>query len=67
MKILITGANGFVGSHLCEKLLKDGHDVFALVRSPEKFTVIKEDRLTVIKGDLNQDSLSWIDLLPDDL
>ena len=67
MKILITGANGFVGSHLCEKLLKDGDDVFALVRSPEKFTVIKEDRLSVIKGDLNQDSLSWIDLLPDDL
>lgn len=67
MKILITGANGFVGTHLCEKLLKDGHDVFALVRSPNKFIVMPQDRLTVIKGDLDQDSLLWVDLLPIDL
>ena len=67
MKILITGANGFVGSHLCDRLIKDGHDVFALVRTPKKFTVETHDRLTVIKGDLEQDSLSWIALLPTDL
>ncbi|MEA9357872.1 NAD(P)-dependent oxidoreductase [Bacteriovorax sp. PP10] len=67
MKILITGANGFVGSHLCEKLLKDGHDVFALVRSPHKFTVAENSRLTVIKGDLDQEILSWVESLPADL
>lgn len=27
MKILITGAAGFIGSHLCEKLLEDGNTV----------------------------------------
>jgi UDP-glucose 4-epimerase len=27
MKILITGAGGFIGSHLCDKLLGDGHEV----------------------------------------
>ncbi|HLC79193.1 MAG TPA: NAD-dependent epimerase/dehydratase family protein [archaeon] len=27
MKILITGACGFIGSNLCESLLKDGHEV----------------------------------------
>lgn len=67
MKILITGANGFVGSHLCEKLLKDGHEVFALVRSPDKFTVAENSRLIVIKGDLDQDTLSWVESLPADL
>lgn len=67
MKILITGANGFVGSHLCEKLISDGHEVFALVRSPHKFTVEKHERLTVIKGDLDRETLSWVDSLPSDL
>jgi UDP-glucose 4-epimerase len=30
MKVLITGGCGFVGSHLAERLLTDGHDVVAL-------------------------------------
>lgn len=31
MKILITGADGFIGSHLTEKLVRDGYDVRAFV------------------------------------
>lgn len=34
MRILVSGANGFVGGHLCQHLLTDGHDVVAAVRSP---------------------------------
>jgi len=30
MKVLVTGAAGFIGSHLCEKLAADGHEVIGL-------------------------------------
>lgn len=38
MKVLITGATGLVGTRLCERLLRDGHQVVALSRNSERAT-----------------------------
>lgn len=38
MKILVTGASGYVGSRLINRLLKDGHEVTAAFRQPDKAT-----------------------------
>ena len=36
MKIMITGGSGFVGSHLTDVLLKDGHNIIVLTRNNNK-------------------------------
>lgn len=41
MKILITGGLGFVGSHLSERLLLDGHKLILLTRSYSKKNNVK--------------------------
>lgn len=46
MKILITGAAGFIGFHICRKLLEQGHDVVGLDNLNNYYEVsLKEDRL----------------------
>lgn len=34
MRVLVTGATGFIGSHVCKALLAENHEVFALSHSP---------------------------------
>ncbi|HEY0298607.1 MAG TPA: NAD(P)-dependent oxidoreductase [Arachidicoccus sp.] len=40
-RLLITGANGFVGSHLVESALKKGYEVFAAVRKNSNLDSLK--------------------------
>ncbi len=36
MRIMVTGATGFVGKPLCERLVQEGHSVVALTRNAER-------------------------------
>ena len=46
MKILVTGGGGFIGSHLCDKLVKDGHSVTVI----DNFCVGRKSNLKNIKN-----------------
>ncbi len=46
-KVLVTGGAGFLGSHLCEKLLEEGHDVICV---DNLFTGSKENIIHLMKN-----------------
>jgi UDP-glucuronate 4-epimerase len=47
MNVLVTGAAGFIGSHLCEALLREGHEVTGLDNfDPYYDRALKESNLT---------------------
>ena len=56
-KVLLTGASGFIGSHLLQLLLARGFSVTCVVRDPSKLpaSVTSAAQLTVIKGDLHHE------------
>lgn len=53
MKIFVSGATGFIGATLTRRLLADGHQVHALVRSPSKAEPLSHPSLTLFQGDLS--------------
>ena len=63
MKILLTGATGYIGKRLLPILVAQGHDVFCCVRDKNRFYVPKEiqDKITVIEVDfLEEETLTSI-------
>ena len=53
MNVLVTGATGFVGSHLVEALRTRGFQVTALARSQTKAKVLADQGVRVVGGDLH--------------
>ncbi|RII27745.1 MAG: NAD-dependent dehydratase [Geobacter sp.] len=66
MRVLVTGGAGFIGSHLCERLVRDGHDVLCLDNffTGSKLNVARlmgESRFELIRHDITQPILLEVD------
>ena len=53
MKILITGASGFIGSFIVEEALRRGMDTWAAVRGSSSKQFLKDERINFIELDLS--------------
>lgn len=64
MNVFVTGGTGFLGMKLVQSLIREGHDVYVLVRSNRKASTLKTllnnrevDKLHILEGDLSNDTL----------
>jgi len=53
-KALVTGANGFIGSHLAEELVRRGWEVTCLVRRPRGLGWIETLQVRLVMGDCRE-------------
>ena len=51
-KVLVTGAGGFIGSHVVEELLKENVEVRALIRPGESLSNLKGMDIEIFEGDV---------------
>jgi nucleoside-diphosphate-sugar epimerase len=54
MRIFLTGATGYIGSVIAEKLMAAGHDIVGLARSDESADTLTDRGITPYRGDVNE-------------
>jgi nucleoside-diphosphate-sugar epimerase len=54
MRIFLTGGTGYIGSAVLDAFLKAGHEVTALVRTPESARLLEERGAHPLTGDLSR-------------
>lgn len=52
MKIFITGATGFIGTHLVKRLVQSKHELYCLVRKTSNISELDKPGVTLITGDV---------------
>lgn len=56
MRYALTGGTGFIGHHVAQQLRDSGHEVVAIVRSPEKAGALSALGVDVVAGDVTSRS-----------
>lgn len=47
LKIVLTGASGFLGSHLVDRLLEESHEVHCIVRKTSNLKYLQDPRIHI--------------------
>ena len=62
INVLVTGANGFIGRVLCDKLITDGYQVRGAVRGAAQMTALPSGVERVVVGDIGPET-DWSEAL----
>ncbi|MDP2719799.1 MAG: GDP-mannose 4,6-dehydratase, partial [Dehalococcoidia bacterium] len=67
MKALVTGGAGFIGSHICTRLIKEGYEVICLdnfdpyydpgVKRKNIEPLLKDKKFKLVEGDIRDEGL----------